>query len=320
MTIQFNPNVKTLVNDTISHADLDNYQVVLPVPIERIVLAFQAVDCMDETIINAFLAIYPRLFIRGLKTINQLAVFLGQLSHESIGFTDTEENLHYSEAQLLKTWPTRFTTKSMLKQCTMNPERLANYVYGGRMGNSMSNGYRYRGRGFIQLTGYSNYEQAGLFLGLPLKNDPDILSRPDISFLTALWYFSTKTYKGVPLLTLADELNHEAVTRCINGGTLGLVHRTVLTQLALEALTNNLFDRSKKVVNAGNKGTYVKEIQNMLDCIGYACGKIDGGFGTKTLSALNSFQKDNNLPVKPFISAEGYLLLTQKYASSFSVD
>ena len=99
-----------------------------------------------------------------LEMANRLQYFLAQLGHESNGLTHKEENLNYSAKRLTEIWPSRFPTLDSAKPFAFNPEKLANKVYGGRMGNTEpGDGYRYRGRGYIQLTGRETYTITGSF-------------------------------------------------------------------------------------------------------------------------------------------------------------
>src|SRR6185295_14923476 len=97
-----------------------------------------------------------------LDGLTRLQYFLAQLGHESNGLTNREENLNYSASRLMEIWPSRFPTLDVAQQYDHAPEKLANFVYGGRMGNnSNGDGFRYRGRGYIQLTGRETYREIG---------------------------------------------------------------------------------------------------------------------------------------------------------------
>ena len=99
---------------------------------------------------------------------NQQAMFIGQCSHECGNFRILEENLSYKAATLMKLWPKRFPTQEIANAYDRNPKKIANMVYASRMGNrdeSSGDGYRFRGRGCIQLTGHANYFHCGKALG-----------------------------------------------------------------------------------------------------------------------------------------------------------
>src|SRR5690606_7357070 len=156
----------------------------------------------------------------GINTPLRQAHFLAQIGHESGGFARLVENLNYGSLALLKTWPTRFV-EATAAQMARKPEIIANHVYGGRLGNTEpGDGWRYRGRGLVQLTGRANYEEAGRAIGLPLVDKPELLEQPEAAALSAAWYWSSRN-----LGRLADLDDLVGVTRKINGGTHGLDDR-----------------------------------------------------------------------------------------------
>lgn len=156
----------------------------------------------------------------GIDSPLQQAHFLAQIGHESGGFKLLVENLNYGSLALLRTWPTRFD-EDIAAQLARKPELIANYVYGGRLGNvEPGDGWRYRGRGLIQLTGRANYAEAGKAIGMPLVEQPELLEQPEAAALSAAWYWSSRQ-----LGRLADADDLLAVTRKINGGTHGLDDR-----------------------------------------------------------------------------------------------
>lgn len=164
-------------------------------------------------------------------TPQRAAHFFGQLSHESGGFTVFVENLNYSAAGLRSTWPTRFTEQTA-KQFARKPEAIANLVYSNRMGNgneASGDGWRFRGRGAIQLTGRANYQA----LADHLKRQ-DIMTNPDLvatefAFESALFFFRRNN-----LWNICDRgINDAAITsltKRINGGTIGLEDRISKTK------------------------------------------------------------------------------------------
>ena len=167
-----------------------------------------------------------------ISTPEQQASFLGQCGHESNGFTALVENLNYRAESLCKVWPKRFPSLEMAQPYHRNPESIANHVYAGRMGNgdeSSGDGFRYRGRGLIQLTGRSNYKSCGEALGVDLEENPELVETPQFAALSAGWFWSTHGLNNIA----SDIL---AVTKKINGGTLGLDDRVARTDRALTAL------------------------------------------------------------------------------------
>lgn len=160
------------------------------------------------------------------------AAFLGQCAHESGNFKTLEENLHYSASALMRVWPSRFPDMDTANKFANNPEKIANKVYAGRMGNTEDGeGWKYHGRGLIQLTGKDNYKNCGNSLGFDLISFPEKLLEPQYAALSAGWFWSKHG-----LNELADAQEHGMITKRINGGTLGLEDRIAKTTKALEAL------------------------------------------------------------------------------------
>ncbi|MGH8383873.1 glycoside hydrolase family 19 protein [Pseudomonas sp.] len=166
----------------------------------------------------------------------RVAAFLAQVGHESGHLRNLVENLNYSAEALVRIWPSRFTAESAAA-CARQPEKIANTVYSGRMGNTRpGDGWRYRGRGLIQLTGRSNYAAAGAGLGLPLEEKPELLEHPEHAAMSAAWWWSTHG-----LNELADAGRFQDIGSVINTGKPGRVphgaaERKALYDLALKVL------------------------------------------------------------------------------------
>jgi putative chitinase len=170
----------------------------------------------------------------GIVTHNQQAMFIGQCSHECGNFRLLEENLNYKAATLMKLWPKRFPTLEKANEYSGNPKKIANSVYSSRMGNRDENsgdGFRFRGRGIIQLTGHSSYFHCGKALGVDFVGNPDLVSSPKYAALSGGWFWSTHN-----LNSPADALDYTKVTKIINGGTIGLDDRIKHVQQALAVL------------------------------------------------------------------------------------
>lgn len=170
----------------------------------------------------------------GIDTSKRQAAFIGQCMHESAGFRTLEENLNYSAKALMATWPSRFSSEEVANQYARQPEKIANKVYGGRMGNadeSSGEGWKYRGRGIKQLTGKENYERCGSGLGVDLIANPDLLLEPKYAALSAGWFWNKHG-----LNDLADRGDIETMTKRINGGLLGLDARKAAIQKAESVL------------------------------------------------------------------------------------
>ena len=170
----------------------------------------------------------------GIVTHNQQAMFIGQCSHECGNFKLLEENLNYKAATLMKLWPRRFPTLEKANEYSGNPKKIANSVYSSRMGNRDENsgdGFRFRGRGIIQLTGHSSYFHCGKALGVDFVANPDLVSSPKYAALSGGWFWSTHN-----LNSPADALDYVKVTKIINGGQIGLDDRIKHVQQALAVL------------------------------------------------------------------------------------
>ena len=149
----------------------------------------------------------------GVNTPLRLAHFFAQIEHES-GLKPIKENLNYSARQLLKVFPRYFTAETA-KVFQYKPELIANIVYGGRMGNGKNNGdgWKYRGRGLMQITGYNQYKMLSDFTGIDYVNNPDLLLNEADAMISALWY-----WKMGNLNRYADIDNLDAISDIINIG------------------------------------------------------------------------------------------------------
>lgn len=160
----------------------------------------------------------------------ELDEFLGNILHESDGLTEFTEDLHYRAERLCQVWPKRFPTLADARPYANNPEALANRVYGGRLGNTApGDGWRYRGRTPIQLTGKDNYRHVGALMGLDLVANPDLLSQPDYALRAAILWWEDR----IPDSLIGDP---EKVTQRVNGGLIGLADRERRSALAQKAL------------------------------------------------------------------------------------
>lgn len=166
-----------------------------------------------------------------INTPLRMAHFLGQCAHESANFTKFTENLNYSAEGLMKTFKKYFPNLGIAKQYERNPEKIANYVYANRGGNgseSTGDGYKYRGRGAIQLTLKNNYRAFDVFVPENIIENPNLVSSK-YALTSAAWFWSTNN-----LNKLADKgienAHISAVTKVINGGQNGLSDRIDLTE------------------------------------------------------------------------------------------
>ncbi|OGT54666.1 MAG: hypothetical protein A3E01_09960 [Gammaproteobacteria bacterium RIFCSPHIGHO2_12_FULL_63_22] len=170
----------------------------------------------------------------GVNTHLRRAHFLAQIAHESAGFTRLEENLNYSAARIPAVWP-RLADRA--KALEHKPEALANAAYANKLGNGdegSGDGYRYRGRGLIQLTGKENYRRRGAALGIDLVAVPEQAVRVDVAVRIALSF-----WKAAGCNALADADDVEGVTRKVNGAAMhGLEERRALTARAKAIFTD----------------------------------------------------------------------------------
>ena len=161
-----------------------------------------------------------------INTPLRLAHFLAQCGHESGGFRVTSENLNYSAKGLMGIFKKYFPTEAIANQYQRNPQKIANKVYANRMANgseASGDGFKFRGRGYIQLTGRDNYTQFGKAIGEDIVSNPDSVSGK-YALLSAAWFWSKNG-----LNKLADGGASDAVvtsiTKRVNGGTIGLPDR-----------------------------------------------------------------------------------------------
>ena len=167
-----------------------------------------------------------------VNTPKRQAAFIGQCAVESANFTRLQENLNYSAQRLTQVWPSRFPNINMAESYAHNPEKLADFVYAGRMGNLQDgDGWKFHGRGLIQLTGRENYANCGSGVGVDLIDNPDLLLTPKYAALSAGWFWNRKQ-----LNLLADSGDIETMTKRINGGLTGLNERIAKITKALQVL------------------------------------------------------------------------------------
>ena len=182
----------------------------------------------------------------------RIAAFIAQVGHESCHLARLVENLNYSADGLANTWPSRYgepdgkggfvkvqvagkvrnKPNPLALIAARKPEQIANIAYGNRMGNTApGDGWKYRGRGLIQITGKNNYRACGEVLGLDLIAQPELLEKPQHACMSAAWFWATNG-----LNTLADAGKFDAITQRINGGQNGATDRRALYAKALKVL------------------------------------------------------------------------------------
>jgi putative chitinase len=169
----------------------------------------------------------------GIDTPEAIAMFLAQAAHESGHFKSTVENLNYSADRLRAVWPARFPSNEAAAPYHRNPEMIANKVYSSRMGNGdeySGEGFKFRGRGYFQLTGKSNYSALAIALNMPeIMDNPDLVAEPEVAALSAAWFWRKNN-----LDACASDVT--TCTKKINGGAIGLDDRAKLYAQALTAV------------------------------------------------------------------------------------
>jgi putative chitinase len=168
-----------------------------------------------------------------INTPPRIASFVAQCAHESGNFTAIKENLNYRAETLSKVWPRLFPA-DVAAQYAHNQEAIANRAYANRMGNgdeSSGDGFRFCGRGLIQLTGKSNYQAFADSVQMDINDVPEYLATFEGAVQSACWFWENNN-----LNSWADQGDIEKITRIINGGTLGLEDRTARYHHALQVL------------------------------------------------------------------------------------
>lgn len=227
-----------------------------------------------------------------INTPNRVAGFFAQCGHESAGFKVLEENLHYRAETLDKVFPKYFKNAGRdANAYAKQPEKIANVVYASRMGNgdtASGDGYRFRGRGVIQLTGRDNYTAFGKSIGMTAEQVIDYVTTKKGALESACWYWNSRNINAV-----CDADDIVKMTKLINGGTIGLDDRTKHYREALAilggAVNPQITDAVTQAIRRGASGDLVRKLQKALG-IG-----TDGDFGPGTEAALKKWQAANGL-------------------------
>ena len=167
-----------------------------------------------------------------INTVERVSAFIAQCAHESGGFRRLKENLNYKWESLRRVFPKYFPTDELAQEYAHKQEQIANRVYGGRMGNgdeSTGDGFRYCGRGLIQLTGKNNYTKFAESIHMAVEEVPTLLETYDGAVKSACWFWHTNN-----LNQWADVGDIVTMTKRINGGTIGLEDRQKHYAHALE--------------------------------------------------------------------------------------
>lgn len=239
---------------------------------------------------DVLVAVLPRYEI---NTVDRVAGFLAQCGHESNNFRIYEENLNYSASGLNKIFPKYFKNAGRdANQYARQPEKIANIVYANRMGNGDSasgEGYKYRGRGLIQLTGKNNYTRFAKSLGIDNDTAIRYLASKQGAVESACWYWSTNN-----LNQYCDTQDMKTLTKRINGGYIGLEDRMNHYHHAVAVLGGAVKPKTEstnlnETVRVGSRGATVAAVQKALGI------EADGIFGPGTEAHLKAWQKYHGL-------------------------
>lgn len=235
-----------------------------------------------------------------INTVERVAGFMAQTGHESRDWSVLEENLNYSASALNRVFSKYFRNVGVSAwEYHRQPEKIANRVYANRMGNGpedSGDGWKYRGRGLIQITGRYNYERFCEYTGLDFDRIVDYVSTPTGALESACWY-----WKEHGLNDLADRQDILGMTRRINGGYNGLDDRKARYRLALDCLSGDDEEseiNTNQILKMGSRGETVRAVQEKLGIV------PDGIFGPKTKSAIMNYQKQKHLAIDGILGPE----------------
>ena len=205
-------------------------------PWDRLASAIRCVapDLTDAERIAWVAALAPPLQRAGITAPRCVAALLGQCSVESAGFRSIEEDLRYTAERLCDVWPGRFPDTAAAEACALKPETLANRIYANRMGNgdeTSGDGWRFRGRGLLQITGRSNYQSFARAMTMTLDQAVEHAATHDGAADSAVWFWTRHQ-----LNALANTWSVDLITQKINGGMAGAAERNRLSEAALRAI------------------------------------------------------------------------------------
>ena len=241
---------------------------------------------------DAMIEIFPKYDI---TTIPRVAGFLAQCGHESNNFKILSENLNYSATGLNKIFPKYFVRAGRdAEEYHRQPEKIANVVYANRIGNGdtdSGDGWRFRGGGFIQLTGRANYQNFAESVGMTAEEATDYVRTSKGAIESACWFWETNNINQY-----CDRMDILHMTKRINGGTIGLEDRMKHWAHAIEVLGGeapaelpNDNPEGYTVIKRGSTGEQVKKLQEALGIT------ADGDFGPGTEAAVKAWQSENGL-------------------------
>lgn len=233
-----------------------------------------------------------------INSVERVSGFLSQCAHESNNFKSIVENLNYSAVQLNKVFAKYFVKAGRdAKLYERQPEKIANVVYADRLGNGNTNsgeGWKFRGRGLIQLTGKSNYSNFAEYKKMSLDEVISYLQTKEGALESACWFWNSRNINRA-----ADARDIKTMTRLVNGGENGLADRTEKWEKALiifgsssrqpTTAPNTVSEKPNRTLRRGDRGADVKMLQEKLKI------SADGIFGANTENALRSWQAKNGI-------------------------
>ena len=203
--------------------------------------------CPNNKDLDALCAVLNKILPEyGIDNKKRVCGFLSQTIHESAQFTALKENLNYSAAGLCSVWPKRFTSAAMAAPYNRNPEKIANLVYCNRLGNgteSSGDGFKYRGVGFLQLTGKDNYSRFAKSIGKTLDETVSYCNTLEGAASSSCWFWSVNK-----LNQFCDSGDFVTLTKRINGGVVGLKDRQHHYDEAMKVISDDVFSEPAPVV------------------------------------------------------------------------
>jgi len=230
-----------------------------------------------------------------INTANRAAGFIAQCGHESAGFTVLKENLNYSAQSLNAVFPKYFKNAGRdAEEYHRQPEKIANVIYANRMGNGdteSGEGYKFRGRGAIQLTGKDNYSKFASSIGMDIDDAIEYIETLQGAIESACWFWKTNNINK-----FCDDDDILTMTKRINGGTIGLEDRKKHYEHAKHVLGGEDVGEHQEddvdtdtLLKVGSKGDTVKALQEALGL------DADGIYGPGTARAVKHYQEENGL-------------------------
>lgn len=245
----------------------------------------------DDELIEAMLEIFPKYDI---TTRLRVAGFIAQCGHESAGFRVLSENLNYSAKALNAIFGKYFARRGIdANDYHRQPEKIANHIYANRMDNGdtdTGDGWRFRGGGYLQLTGRYNYTQFAKSVDMTPEEATDYVRTPRGAIESACWF-----WKENNINRYCDRMDILGMTKRINGGTIGLADRMKHWAEAIEVLGGEAPElpddnpQGYTVIKRGSTGEQVKKVQAKLGIT------EDGDFGPGTEAAVKAWQAENDL-------------------------